>query len=99
MQKVIALDKELFVYLNGLGSESFDSFWLLITNQLSWIPLFLFLAYLIHKKLGSKQTLFLLLFVAVLITLSDQTANLFKHGFQRLRPCSDPEIKSVIRAV
>jgi undecaprenyl-diphosphatase len=40
-----------------------------------------------------------MLFVAVLIFVSDQTANAFKEGFQRLRPGSDPEINSIIRVV
>jgi len=99
LEKVIALDKELLVYLNGLGSETFDSFWLAITEQTTWIPLFVVLLYLIHKKIGTKQTLYLLLAVGILITLTDQTANLFKHGFQRLRPCNDPDTKDIIRIV
>lgn len=99
LEKILALDTELFVYLNGLGSETFDGFWLLITKQTSWIPLFLFLLYLIFTKLGAKQSLYLLLFVAILIVLTDQTANLFKNGVQRLRPCNNPEINSFIRIV
>ena len=39
------------------------------------------------------------LFTAVLILLCDQTANLFKEHFQRLRPCNDEEIKGIIRIV
>ena len=31
--------------------------------------------------------------------MCDQTANLFKNYFHRLRPCNDEEIKSVIRIV
>jgi undecaprenyl-diphosphatase len=99
LEKILALDTELFVYLNGLGSETFDGFWLLITKQTSWIPLFIFLLYLIYIKLGAKQSLYLLLFVGILIVLTDQTANLFKNGFQRLRPCNNPEINSFIRIV
>ena len=99
LEKILALDTELFVYLNGLGSETFDGFWLLITKQTSWIPLFIFLLYLIYTKLGAKQSLYLLLFVAILIVLTDQTANLFKNGVQRLRPCNNPEINSFIRIV
>lgn len=99
LEKAIALDKSLFVYLNGLGSEPFDALWLLITKQTTWIPMFAFLAYLIYIKLGWRQTLFLGLFIGALITLTDQTANVFKYGFERLRPCNDPEIKSVIRIV
>ena len=99
LEKILSLDTELFVYLNGLGSETYDGFWLLITKQINWLPLFLLLLYLIFKKLGTKQTLYLFLFVAVLLVLTDQIANVFKNGVQRLRPCNNPEINSFIRIV
>jgi undecaprenyl-diphosphatase len=82
-----------------LGSETYDGLWLFITKQINWIPFFILLLYLIFKKTGTKQTLFLLLFVAFLVAFTDQTTNLFKNGFQRLRPCSDPEINTIIRVV
>ena len=43
--------------------------------------------------------MYLLLFIAILILFTDQTCNLFKHTFQRLRPCNDPEVNSIIRVV
>lgn len=99
LEKVLSLDTELFVYLNGLGSETFDRFWLLTTKQTTWIPLFIFLLYVVYTKLGIKQSLYLLLFVVILVVLTDQTANLFKNGVQRLRPCNNLEINSFIRIV
>ena len=99
LDKILSLDQELFVYLISLGSETFDGLWLLITKQLNWIPFFLFFLYFIYKKLGVKQTLYLFLFVALLIFFTDQITNLFKNGFQRLRPCNNPEINSFIRIV
>ncbi|MFV8368293.1 phosphatase PAP2 family protein [Flavobacterium sp. LB2R40] len=99
VEKLLSLDTELFVFLNGLGSETFDGLWSFITRQSNWIPLFLLLLYVIFKKLGAKQTLYLLLFVAVLVTFTDQSTNLFKNGFQRLRPCNNPQINSFIRIV
>jgi undecaprenyl-diphosphatase len=99
LEKIQELDVNLFVYLNGLGSETYDKFWLIITNQLYWTPFFLFLFFLIYKKIGLKQTLYILLFIAVLIAFTDQTCNLFKHTFQRLRPCNNPDLKSIIRIV
>ncbi len=99
LDKVIALDTQLFVYLNGLGSEIYDSFWLFITKQSHWTPLFLVLLYLVYKKIGGKATFSVLLFIAVLLLVTDQTCNLFKDTFQRLRPCNNPEINSFIRIV
>ncbi|MCA6423020.1 MAG: phosphatase PAP2 family protein [Flavobacterium sp.] len=99
LEKIIHLDKELLVFLNGLGSERFDGLWLIITKQLYWTPIFLLFFYLLQKKLGWKNFGYYVLFTAVLILLCDQTANLFKNGFQRLRPCNDEEIKGIIRIV
>jgi undecaprenyl-diphosphatase len=99
LEKVIAFDTQLFIYLNGLGSETYDSFWLFITKQSNWTPFFLLLLYLVYKKIGVKSTLLLLLFVSLLLVVTDQTCNLFKFTFQRLRPCNNPEIKSFIRIV
>jgi undecaprenyl-diphosphatase len=99
LDELIAVDKQFFVFLNGLGSAYYDGLWLLITKQIYWTPLFLIVFFILQKKIGWKQLGILLLFIAVLILFSDQTANLFKTTFQRLRPCNDPEIKSFIRIV
>jgi undecaprenyl-diphosphatase len=99
LEKILLLDRELLIYLNGLGSATYDGLWLEITKQFNWIPLFLMLLYFLYKKIGAKQTIYLLLFVAVLLTFTDQVTNLFKNGFQRLRPCSNPEVNTVIRVV
>lgn len=99
LEKIIELDKELLIFLNGLGSPTFDGLWLIITKQAYWAPVFLFVFYLLQKKLGWKNFGFYILFTALLILLCDQTANLFKHTFERLRPCNDEEIKGIIRLV
>ena len=99
LEKLLSLDVELFIFLNSLGSVTYDGMWSFITKQSNWIPLFLLLLYVIYKKLGAKQTLYLLLVVALLVTFTDQMTNLFKNGFQRLRPCNNTEINSFIRVV
>ncbi|CAM3535024.1 membrane-associated phospholipid phosphatase [Flavobacterium saliperosum S13] len=99
MEKIIQLDKQLFVFLNGLGSEQFDGLWLLITKQLHWAPFFVFIFYLLYKKVGWKHLLLILISIAALITFSDQFTNLIKNNVQRLRPCNDLEIKDIIRIV
>lgn len=99
LEKIVHLDKELFVFLNGLGSERYDGLWLVLTKQQYWAPLFLFIFYLLQKKLGWKNFGLYVLFTAVLILVCDQTANLFKDYFQRIRPCNDEEIIGIIRVV
>ena len=98
-EKLIDLDHKFFIYLNGLGSETFDGFWLIITKQLYWTPFFLVIFYLLQKKLGWKKFGYYILFTAVLILICDQTTNFFKYTFQRLRPCNVEELKGIIRTV
>ncbi len=99
LDKILDFDTQIFIYLNGLGSQTYDVLWLFITKQFNWIPFFVVLLYLIYKKVGVKQSLYLLLFIAVLVTFTDQITNIFKNGFQRLRPCNTPEINGIIRIV
>lgn len=97
LDTIIAKDKELFVYLNSLGIESWDSFWVIITNQFSWIPLFALLFFLIFRAYGWKKGLLLLLLTALLVTFSDQFVNFIKDYYGRLRPNNDPSLNEVIR--
>lgn len=99
IESLLELDKNLFIYLNSLGSERFDGFWLFITKQINWIPIFLIIMYLVFKHLGWRHALMIILIMALLITLTDQTTNLIKNGIQRLRPGSDPILNGLIRAV
>ena len=97
LDSILSKDIELLIYLNNLGSIQWDGFWLIMTNKFSAIPLYIFLLYYTYKNYGLKKTLAVLLFVALLITISDQTSNLFKYGFKRLRPCHDESISHLIR--
>ncbi|MCF6213891.1 MAG: phosphatase PAP2 family protein [Flavobacteriaceae bacterium] len=99
LDKIIALDKSLLIYLNNLGSEKWDGFWLAITHQYNWIPLFLFMFFLIFKVYGFKKGLIIILLTAVFVGFTDQFGNLIKHTFGRLRPNNDPTVKNLIRIV
>lgn len=99
MEQLLQLDQDLLVFLNGLGSEPFDAFWKIITKQLYWAPFFLAVFFLIHRKVGSRKFVIIIVFLAVLIAFTDQMTNLFKYSFQRLRPCNVPELDGIIRKV
>lgn len=97
LDKIIQADKELMVALNGMGTESWDQFWLIATDQLSWIPLYLVFVFLIFKAFGWKKGLALVLLAALMVTFSDQFTVFLKDSFGRLRPNRDPAINQVIR--
>ncbi len=99
MDKIIALDKQLFIFLNNHGSSAYDDFWLLVTKQLHWVPFFLVLAVILYKKIGLKAFLVALVTIAVMLTVTNEFTELIKNFVQRLRPCNDIEIKHLIRIV
>lgn len=99
LEKIIELDKSLFVFLNNLGSKPFDGIWLLITQQLNWTPFFLILLIILYKKIGTKQLLLVLVTIAALIAFTNEMTDLIKFSVQRIRPCGDIELKGMIRIV
>lgn len=99
MEQLSQLDHKLFLFLNNLGSPHWDWFWLTISDKWMAIPFYALLLFLLFRKLGWKTTIFTLLAVTLLIASTDQLANLFKHGFQRLRPCGQEGVKEYARFV
>jgi len=97
MESLLELDKELFLYLNGLGSPTWDWFWVFITNKISSIPIYAVLLYLLYKNFGLQKTLVALFCIALMITLTDQTSYAVKHGVMRLRPCGEPALEGLGR--
>jgi undecaprenyl-diphosphatase len=94
LQSLNHIDHQLFFFLNGMHNPFFDSVMYQLTHFLVWIPLYLLILYLVirHYK---WQVLVVLLFVAVMILVSDQLCNIIKETVQRLRPSNDPALSAV----
>ena len=89
-------DHQLFLFLNGLHVDWLDPIMVFISSELGWVPFYAVLVFLVFYKYKWKG-LWILLGVAVAITLSDQIAShLFKPMVMRLRPCHDPLIKDLV---
>lgn len=99
LDKLLDLDTELFVYLNGLGSPTWDGMWLAITHEFTFAPLYSVLLFLIYRKLGWKALLFIIVTIALMILFTDQTTNIVKRTVLRYRPCACDEIKDSIRFI
>lgn len=99
MTELIHADKEALLFLNGLGSSPFDNFWQLISGKWFWMPLYVIFFYLLYKNFRLRNFVFILIFIAIGITISDQLAGIFKNGVLRLRPCHDPELVNKMRLV
>ena len=98
-ETLLKFDKNMLVFLNGLGSDQWDSFWLYATKQFNWVPLFVVVLFLLLRYLGWKKWFFLLFFTALLIAFSDQFTNLIRVIFKRLRPINDPLVVEHLRVL
>jgi len=100
LEQILHFDEELFLFLNGLGTTTWDGFWLVITNKLTFIPLYSILLYLVYRHLGLRPMLLLIVVIAVMITFTDQITNLFKYILvKRPRPCRVEELKEFMRFI
>lgn len=71
-------------------------FW--ISDRFIWIPLYLFLTFLIIKKYR-KNAVWILLLVAMMILVSDQLSVMIKNLVERPRPCHDSNIAALVHLV
>ena len=93
-------DKKALLYINGMHSPTWDNImWWLSQEKFFWVPLYLFLlCYIIYRERSALHIIFIILFLVVLVTLTDQISGLIKFLVERPRPTHDPEIdrKSVV---
>lgn len=98
MQQLIHFDKELFKLINGQWTNSFFD-WIMpwLRNSPVWMPLYLFLILIILINF-KKQGFWIIAFAIITITLTDGiSSKILKPYFDRLRPCNDPDMASMIR--
>jgi undecaprenyl-diphosphatase len=97
-QKILELDKDLFLFLNGFFNDYWDTVMLMVTRKETWYPFYLIIIFFTIRNYKSKSWL-VLLFLALSILASDQISVLLKETIQRLRPVHEPTIESVVHNV
>lgn len=97
LETILEWDRETFIYLNNLGIERYDAFWVTVTDFINWTPLFLLLMGIIFWKYPKREAILvmgtLLLMILFVVTLTDLT----KNAVARLRPNNTEEISTLIR--
>ncbi|HPF92661.1 MAG TPA: phosphatase PAP2 family protein [Tenuifilaceae bacterium] len=93
---LVAIDTQLFLFLNGLHTPFLDPIMVFFSGKITWVPLYLIIIFFMYKQFGWRL-LWPLLGVALVVVLADQTSvHLFKNVFERLRPCHNPDIKEMV---
>ena len=79
-------DQDITLTINSWTSPWTDSFWMMMSDKMFWIPAYVVCAYFLFARLGWKKALMVLASVAVAFALCDQLSNIVKHAVVRLRP-------------
>ncbi len=90
-------DRDLFIYLNGLGVERFDAFWIFVTQEETWIPLYILLAVLIMLSHKGKNILIGLISFLASFAITFGLTRIIKATIARARPNNVDEFQEVIR--
>ncbi|MEN8120123.1 MAG: phosphatase PAP2 family protein [Bacteroidota bacterium] len=99
LEKLIAFDTELFLFLNGLHNPFMDKIMWWTSETITWIPLYLVVLFFVFKQLKWKGFLTLLFLILVVVLADQGSVHLFKNVFQRLRPCHNSQIADFVHIV
>ncbi len=93
------LDKTVFLFLNGFNSVFWDKVMWWVSGDTSWIFLYILILLWLAKEYKWRM-LAIVLAIAIMVTLSDQTSvHMFKEVVRRLRPCHCPDISQLVHIV
>ncbi len=97
LEELLEWDRSTFIYLNGLGVETYDMFWTTITEISFWIPLFLLFGYLLYSTFSVREATSRLITLLLLVVFILFLTHWVKLGVSRLRPNNDVSVNTLIR--
>ncbi|MCR9264877.1 MAG: phosphatase PAP2 family protein [Flavobacteriaceae bacterium] len=97
LERLLEWDRDTFIYLNGLGIERYDGFWTVVTNFMTWTPLFILFIFLLFRKFPKPEAFYKLLTVLGLALFITAITHWTKISVARLRPNNTEEINLLIR--
>ena len=100
LEQWLVWEREAFFWLNGSDYPFLDHFMWLYSGKVVWLPLALFILYVLCYKRDWRQSLLLLLMIALTITLCDQFAShVCKPLCMRYRPTHHPDFMAQVKVV
>lgn len=85
----LSFDDRLLLFVNGLHSPYFDTFFYLVSDRFVWVPFYLALAFSVAKFHSWKTLCWLLLSMAFVMLITDYSASAFlRPAVARLRPAN-----------
>jgi undecaprenyl-diphosphatase len=95
---MVELDRTVFLFLNSHNSPFLDTVMSILSLRTVWIPLYIFIIYLLAVKY-TRSIWLILLFAFLLVVITDQVSVIMKNFIGRLRPCHDPLLQGLVHTV
>ncbi len=100
METLEALDRAAFLAINGWHAPWADGPMLLVSEMLTWFPLYLVFLFLIQRRFDWRGLWWAIPVLGLMILCSDKgSVILFKETVQRLRPCHEPTLQGMVHLV
>lgn len=96
LEWLLDLDKELFLFVNGLGHPYLNGFMFWLSNKYIWFPLYAYLLYHLYQIHGWRFYLPVVALVLIILITDRFTSGFMKPFFERFRPCHDPQIQHLL---
>lgn len=99
MNSFIALDREVFLALNGDCGPVMDSIMWALSSKWAFVVIAIPILYMIYRSRTPKEFLLFILLLAAMIAVADQGAGFFKHFTPKLRPTHTSELDGLVHTV
>lgn len=93
------LDKELFLFFNGMHTPFFDGVMYAISGKFTWIPLYFTVLYVIVERWKRDGVIAILSLILCLIIADQLSSHLIKELVQRPRPSHADDLKGLVYLV
>jgi len=98
-ERLAEWDRDLFVYLNNLGIEDYDGFWIWITQITHWVPLYIIFLLLFISAFYWRRALLAVFSTLLTFFLTLMLTTVVKTYVARLRPNNEPLLHDLIRVL
>ncbi|MGL4597040.1 MAG: phosphatase PAP2 family protein [Bacteroidia bacterium] len=95
LESLLHWDTEAFLTIHHCRNGFFDVCAYVLSSRGAFIPLYIFLAYLLWR-IWKRECWLPILAFGFLILSTDQTANYFKRNMMRKRPCNNEQINKQV---
>ncbi|MDP2058569.1 MAG: phosphatase PAP2 family protein [Flavobacteriaceae bacterium] len=96
-EQILDADSKILIYLNNLGTSMFDWFWMACTNEVTWIPLFVFIVLSVYRRFSAELALKILMYALLLLAANLLLTEIVKEAVGRIRPNNDRAMIHALR--